>query len=646
MCRSRIILIFLLTFGFSILSAHHGFPVPEDGILDLREKELNDQSIFNLDGEWIFYWEELLTPENFEQSRSTGIPVTVPSYWKSYEINGESLPGMGYGTYSLRVYLPQDFHSAICIDIPLFDVAYKFYLNGHLIGQNGEVGTSREEEQPWYKPGNFCYIPDSDTLHLLIQVSNFHHRRGGFWQSVVIGSSDKVQQRRERRRIFHYSTIGVFFFFMIFFLVFWSLSRKQILMLLFALTILGLLIRSVNTGLYFSNAFVDTSWSWQIRMEYLGSYLAQLFGMLFLHKMFPRSHMNRIIWINTILMVLASISLFVLPVHVFTYEMLGYQPILVLFLAHYLILSLIGTLKRRFLDAIFFVSLSFFIFTLVNDILLANSADSVSSTYLSQLSFQLFIFAMAVMVIMQWIRNDLAREQLESSLRFKNRILSVIAHDLKNPVASIAQFSELLVSKPELSSKPHIRNSLRESSQAALTLLDNLLYWGRSESERLSIVPAQIEIRELVKDVVALYQHMAIQKELALTSDVNPGLKAFADPVLINIVLRNLVSNAIKFTRKGGSVHIKAWQKEDTIYCSVADTGVGMKAAYVEQFKKEGYLQSSAGTDQEIGTGLGLQLIKDMLEKNNGTLEIESVAEKGSTFTFTLPTINEDKDED
>lgn len=635
-----------LTFGFTTLSANPGYPVPENGILDLRQQILNDQSILNLDGEWIFYWEKLLTPDNFEQFQSTGIPVNVPSYWESYEIDGKALPGLGYGSYSLRVILPEDYHSAICIDIPLFDVAYKFYLNDRLIGDNGEVGTSREEEKPWYEPGTFCYIPDSDTLQFLIQVSNFHHRRGGFWQSLVMGSPDKVQHRRERRRIFSYSTIGVLFFFMIFFLIFWSFSKKQILMLLFALITMGILIRSVNTGLYFSNAFVETPWSWQIRMEYLGSYLAHLFGMIFLHKMFPRSYMNRIIWANTLLMILASISLFILPVHIFTYEMLVFQPLLVLFLAAYLIISLIGTLKRKVVDTVFFGSLSFFLFALVNDILLANSAGSVASTYLSQLSFQLFIFAMAVMVIMQWIRNDKERLQLESSLRFKNKVLSVIAHDLKNPIASVAQFSELLSSKPELSSKKHVRNSLRESSQAALNLLDNLLYWGRSESERLNIIPEQIEMKELVKDVGALYQHMAVQKELKFTSDVKTGLQAWADPVLINIVLRNLVANAIKFTRKGGTIHIKAWQEPDQIYCSVADTGVGIKPEFLEQLKNQGYLNSLVGTDQEIGTGLGLQLITELLEKQNGTLEIESKADVGSTFTFTLPLKYEERDED
>jgi two-component system, sensor histidine kinase len=642
MKRYTLIINFLLTFGFTALFAHQDIPVPNNGVLDLRESVLDSQTIINLNGEWQFHWQKLLTPGSFDKNVTSGIPVVVPSYWSSYKIDGRSLPGTGYGTYSLMVILPEDFSSLICFDIPVFDVAYKFYLNDRMVSQNGEVGTSMEEEKPLYEPESFCFNVPADTLQILIQVSNFHHRRGGFWKPVVLGSPDKVLRRIERQRIYDYSTIGVLFFFMLFFIIFWSLSRKEITMLLFALTTLGILIRAVNTGTYLANFFIDAPWSWQIRMEYLGSYLGEIFGIIFLHKLFPLSYMKRIIQANTILMTLMSISLIILPVHIFAYEMLGYQPLLVLFLTQYLVISMIGTVKGKIKDIIFFVTLSFFIFTLINDILLANSGGTNSGIYLTQISFQLFIFAMAVMIILQWIRNDRKRIQLESSLRFKNRVLSVIAHDLKNPVASVAQFSDLLVTKPELASRKHVILSLRESSHAAVTLLDNLLYWGRNESDRLQINPVGIEIGVLAKELESLYSHMATQKEIAYSIQVEPGIRAFADPVLVTIVIRNLVGNAIKFTHIKGSVQFRCWQESDKIYCSVSDTGIGIKTELLEQFQKEGAMKSSTGTDQEIGTGLGLQLVKELIEKNNGSLEIKSEPGVGSTFTFTLPAYKPD----
>jgi signal transduction histidine kinase len=138
---------------------------------------------------------------------------------------------------------------------------------------------------------------------------------------------------------------------------------------------------------------------------------------------------------------------------------------------------------------------------------------------------------------------------------------------------------------------------------------------------------------------------MATQKEITLRVDSDPGIAAFADRVLVNIVLRNLVSNALKFTPKKGKVEIRAWQEGNAIKCSVADTGIGIKPEYLALFNKEGELSSTIGTDQEIGTGLGLQLVRDLLEKNKGSLYIESKTEVGSTFTFTLPTDNTQRDE-
>jgi len=485
--------------------------LPENGVMDLRSIVLHQDLVLSLNGGWEFYWEKLLTPETYqiEKDQGSGIIVNVPSYWTSYEVDGESMPGMGYGTYSLMIILPSDHQSTLCFDIPVFDCAYNFYLNNRLIESNGRVGTSRGEEEPWYEPSSFCYIPHGDTIRLLIQVSNFNHRRGGFWKSMMIGGSDKLQELIKRRSIYSYSTIGVLFFFTFFFVVFWLFARKETLMLLFALTALGILIRSIHTGLYSSNTFVDVPWAWQVRMEYFGTFTAHIFGIIFLHRIFPTAYMKWVTRVNTIVFSAAAVSVFILPVHFFSYEMLLFQPAILLFLAYYLVISLLGSFRRRVMDAIFFVSLAFFIYTIVNDILVANTAGAIHNNYLSQVSFQLFIFAMAVMIIMQWVKNYNERMELGSSLQFKNKVLSIIAHDLKNPVASVAQFSDLLVTKPELSGNRKILLSLQESSQAAVTLLDNLLYWSRSQADDLVVSPENFEADKLIGEVVSLFLHLS-----------------------------------------------------------------------------------------------------------------------------------------
>lgn len=633
--RLTIALILILS-GLSGVYAENPFPKPENGILDLREIRLGPELIVNLNGEWIFTWEEFTKPGTVLSQGPNSLVVEVPSYWNSYELGGEKLPGQGYGSYELLILLPENFRSQVRVDVPLFDVAYRMLLDGEEVAANGRVGQKREEEEAWYEPLNISYSPTRDSLHVVVHVSNFHHRRGGYWQDMVVGNEDLVSDFIRKREMYNYATIGTLFFFMIFFLFFWSFVPKERSMLFFALTTLGILMRSVNTGEYFSNAFVEAPWSWQIRMEYLGSYLAELFGMFFLHSIFRRKYMEPFLKLNTLVMGLAMLSLF-LPVHLFTYGMLLFQPLLVLVLSTYIVISIRDAFQGKLINIAFLASLSFFLFTTVNDIMLANSGGAVTNKYMTQISFQLFILSMALSVVLQWLQNQKVREKLESSLHFKNRVLSVIAHDLKAPVASISQFTELLVSKPELGSRENVLASLQESSQAALNLLNTLLYWGRSEDKRLQINPVSLDVDSQVKEICKLYRHTAEQKGLRYHCESASGIRVFSDPEVFNIILRNLLANAIKFTPRGGEIHLEFVEKGSHVISTVRDSGVGIREEVLREFRSTGIIASSKGTDQEIGTGLGLQLVNDLLGECGGKLDIDSTEGRGSSISFTLP---------
>jgi len=201
----------------------------------------------------------------------------------------------------------------------------------------------------------------------------------------------------------------------------------------------------------------------------------------------------------------------------------------------------------------------------------------------------------------------------------------------------VAQFSELLADKPDLARKDHIINSLKESSQAAVTLLDNLLYWGRSQSDELVIKAVPLDIEKMINAVQSLYAHMIGQKEIDFKVDIPPGIYAYGDKALVNIVIRNLLSNAIKFTPKSGSIQIKVFEEGEFVRCEIIDNGVGIKPEILDEFEKNGMMGSSTGTDHEVGTGLGLQLVRDLVNKNGGSLQIESTLQNGSTFSFTIP---------
>jgi len=188
--------------------------------------------------------------------------------------------------------------------------------------------------------------------------------------------------------------------------------------------------------------------------------------------------------------------------------------------------------------------------------------------------------------------------------------------------------------------------ALQASSEAAVDLLDNLLYWGRSQADQLIINPDHIPVEREIIEVESLFVHMAAQKEIQFRTEVQPHMTVYADRALLNIVLRNLISNAIKFTPRKGTVQVQAMEEGNMARFAVIDTGVGIKPEILEQFASNGSMGSSPGTDHEIGTGLGIQLVRELVEKSGGKLIIESETDKGSTFIVSLPQDKQKMNED
>jgi signal transduction histidine kinase len=231
--------------------------------------------------------------------------------------------------------------------------------------------------------------------------------------------------------------------------------------------------------------------------------------------------------------------------------------------------------------------------------------------------------------------------ELKEALDFKNKVFSIIAHDLKSPVASLVQNSVLLDFDLEEDKRNQLFTSFRELSSAALNLIDNLLYWGRSQGDQVNFNPESIDIKPVIEEVYAQHKEMAGQKSISIETAYEGETIAFADKELIEIILRNLVSNAIKFTNEGGNVRIsvtKDPENEHLLLLTVKDNGVGIPENRLKDLLGNKEMTSTAGTAREKGTGLGLRLCSELVEYHNGELRIESVKDKGTTIKIRLPT--------
>jgi len=231
-------------------------------------------------------------------------------------------------------------------------------------------------------------------------------------------------------------------------------------------------------------------------------------------------------------------------------------------------------------------------------------------------------------------------EKLAESNATKDKFFSIIAHDLKNPFTSILGFSNLILGNKSKFSEEDIINFVTQISDSAkntFKLLENLLTWSRSQTGKLEYYPIVLNINSIICNSKSLIQYIAQGKNITIEFDVEKNIEVFADENMINTVIRNLLSNAVKYTHKGGKIVLKAVSQNNQLLIEISDNGVGIPPQKIEKLFKISEKVSTLGTENEAGTGLGLLLCKEFVEKNGGKIWVESTQNIGSKFFFTLP---------
>ena len=228
----------------------------------------------------------------------------------------------------------------------------------------------------------------------------------------------------------------------------------------------------------------------------------------------------------------------------------------------------------------------------------------------------------------------------------KDKFFSIIAHDLKSPFTNILGFSEILQKEArnlDINSIVAFADTINSTARQTFNLLENLLDWARMQQNGFYFEPQTISLSFLLKTELEDLRYNADQKNIALVNEITEEIVVTADEKMLSSVLRNLISNAIKFTPKGGRVKIEAKTDTDQVKVSVSDTGIGMEKDIIDKLFKIETSFTLRGTGNEKGTGLGLLLCKEFVEKHRGTISVESETGKGSRFTFSIPFIDLNK---
>ncbi len=235
------------------------------------------------------------------------------------------------------------------------------------------------------------------------------------------------------------------------------------------------------------------------------------------------------------------------------------------------------------------------------------------------------------------------RRHLEELNATKDKFFSIIGHDLKSPLNQLLSLSKIIQNELKTGREDEVvrmANLLTESARSARSLLENLLDWSRSQTGKINFSPEPLNLNSITLEVVELNAQNAVQKRIKIKSFIEQNTMVFADKNMLKTILRNLISNSIKFTNNGGEISLHAEQQNGVVIYSVSDNGIGMREEDIGKLFRIDVNPNKIGESPEKGTGLGLILCKEFVEINGGEIWAESKWREGTTFRFKVPAID------
>ncbi|HHY72916.1 MAG TPA: response regulator [Bacillus bacterium] len=643
----------LIGFRFIWMGIHQqsNFPTAKNGILDLRDVDLDSDDVVFLNGEWLFFKNQLINPtlSKEELSRLEHENIQVPRNWKGIVEDEEQKP-FGVGTYYLRILLNEEKKQMFSLYFKDIRASSRTYINGEKVAQLGEISEDKALFQADYRPFEVIVNDNASEIRLLIHVANFELKRsGGILKPIQFGSYDAIKKAQVISLLLHFISIFIFLIHFIYALIiFIFYARKKGLLYLAMAFLFGAISILVNDERIILYLFPAISFEWSNKLYYV-SYSSAIFFLLYFFKdVFPEFFENRLgmrliykllsyLYSTILAAVLLEFNLIV-PI-LFTVLMVFFP-----FVIPFLLFKAVLHQKKGSIALL--VGMFAIAFSLVWGWIKGHGGVSFPyypiDVVIGVTGFALFWFSRFFEAL---DTSESLAKKLQVAAEQKDEFLAITSHELKNPLHGLLNISQLVYETEQSNLSATNRKNLQtiiDIGQRMSLLLSDLLEIDKLKESGIILKTGRVNLSSVVLSVFDMVRFMTEGRNIAFRTE---GLEDFpeikADKNRLFQIVFNLVHNAVKFTNEGEIV-VRAEVKGEFALISVKDSGIGMDDKILQNIFSSSK-RATISPVEKSGSGLGLSICDQLIKLHGGTLSVESMIGKGTTFTFFLPLASDNK---